>query len=234
MGATRLVAGASGHLVRLAMKLLGVLRVAVVLMALTAVWSFQREAAAAPAGGLQRFVIVPGESQVSYRVNEVFINFLNRTNSPNVAVGTTRAVNGWVLIDRSKPRNSRIGPVTVDISQFQSEYALRDTVIRNLFPHSSRYPIAEFATRSIEGLPDAYVEGRDVALQIRGDPKIRDTARPATFAVTVKLDGATVTVQGTTQIRMTDFGFDPPQFVGILRAENDVLLEMRLVARARQ
>jgi hypothetical protein len=38
----------------------------------------------------------------------------------------------------------------------------------------------------------------------------------------------------TTQIRMTDFGFDPPQFVGILRADNDVLLEMRLVARTGQ
>jgi polyisoprenoid-binding protein YceI len=189
---------------------------------------------AAPAGGLQRFVIAPGESAVSYRVNELFINFLNRTNSPNVAIGTTRVVNGWILLDRTKPRNSRIGPITVDISQFQSEYALRDTVIRNLFLQSSRYPIAEFTTKSIEGLPDAYGEGRDLALQIRGDLKIRDTTRPTTFAATIKLDGTTLIGQATTQIRMTDFGFDPPQFTNILRAENDVALEMRLVARASQ
>jgi len=193
-----------------------------------------RAAPASPAGGVQRFVIVPGESQVSYRVNEVFINFLNRTNSPNVAVGTTRAVRGWILIDRIKPQNSRIGPITVDISQFQSEYALRDTVIRNLFLQSSRYPIAEFATRFIDGLPDAYTDGREVALQVRGDLKIRETTRPTTFATTIKLEGTTLTVQGTTQIRMTDFGFDPPQFANILRADNDVLLEMRIIARANQ
>jgi len=193
-----------------------------------------RAAPAGPAGGLQRFVIVPGESTVSYRVNELFINFLNRTNSPNVAIGTTSVVNGWILLDRVRPRNSRIGPITVDISQFKSEYALRDTVIRNLFLQSSRYPMAEFATKSIEGLPDAYVEGRDVALQIRGDLKIRDTTRSTTFTGTIKLDGNTLTGQATTQIRMTDFGFDPPQFANILRAENDALLEMRLVARAGQ
>jgi len=71
-------------------------------------------------------------------------------------------------------------------------------------------------------------------LQVRGDLKIRETTRPTTFATTIKLEGTTLTGQATTQIRMTDFGFDPPQFAGILRAENDVLLEMRLVARASQ
>jgi polyisoprenoid-binding protein YceI len=210
--------------------------VAALLLMLVVVLAAQdaRAAPASPAGGVQRFVLVPGESQVSYRVNELFINFLNRTNSPNVAVGTTRAVRGWVLIDRFKPRNSRIGPIIVDISQFQSEYALRDTVIRNLFLQSSRYPMAEFTTRFIDGLPDAFADGREVALQVRGDLKIRDTTRPTTFATTIKLEGTTLTGQATTQIRMTDFGFDPPQFAGILRAENDVLLEMRFVARANQ
>ena len=49
-----------------------------------------------------------------------------------------------------------------DISQFQSEFALRDTFIRNQWLESVRYPIAEFTTRSIEGLSDAYTDGRDV------------------------------------------------------------------------
>jgi polyisoprenoid-binding protein YceI len=218
------------------MKRHRLLCVAWLLMVLTAAWPSQGYAAApaGPTGGVQRFVIVPGESQVSYRVNEMFINFLNRTNSPNVAVGTTRAVRGWILIDRTRPRNSRIGPITVDISQFQSEYPLRDNVIRNLFLQSSRYPMAEFTTRFIEGLPDAYTDGRDMTLQIRGDLKVRDTIRPTTFAATIKLVGNALSGQATTQIRMTDFGFDPPQFVGILRADNDVLLEMRLVARTGQ
>ncbi len=205
----------------------------VLLLALTVGLSVQhgRAAPSGTAGGMQRFGIIPGESQVSYRVSEVLPN---QNNRPRVAVGTTPAVQGWILIDRVNPRNSRIGPITVDISQFKSDFALRDTFIRNQWLESVRYPIAEFTTRFIEGLPDAYTDGRDIALQIRGDLKIHDTTRPATFATTIKLEGNTLSGQATTQIRMTDFGFDPPSILGVLRAENDAQLELRLVARASQ
>ena len=41
------------------------------------------------------------------------------------------------------------------------------------------------------------------------------------------------TLRGTATgtIRMTDFGFDPPAILGILRAENEVRLEFRFTAR---
>src|SRR5438094_6664829 len=61
----------------------------------------------------QRFVIVPEESQVAYRVGETLIREDNRFN---VAVGISRAVRGEIVIDRA----SQVGPITVDISQFQS------------------------------------------------------------------------------------------------------------------
>jgi len=35
----------------------------------------------------------------------------------------------------------------------------------------------------------------------------------------------------TTTIRMTDFGFEPPSILGILKAENEVKLEFHFVAR---
>ena len=52
-----------------------------------------------------------------------------------------------------------------------------------------------------------------------------------TFATTLKLEGTTLNGVAVTQIRMTDFGFDPPSILGVLRAENDVRLEFRFVAR---
>src|SRR3989442_12534937 len=72
-------------------------------------------AAASPAG-VQRFSIVPGESQVVYRVGETLIRESNRFN---VAVGITRAVRGEVVIDRANPRASQVGPITLAVSQFQ-------------------------------------------------------------------------------------------------------------------
>jgi polyisoprenoid-binding protein YceI len=183
--------------------------------------------AAAPAG-TQRFTIVAGESSVTYRVNETFINEGNRLNT---AVGTTTVVRGEVFVDRARPANSRIGPISVDISQFKSDSARRDNAIRDRWLQSSRFPIAEFTATALQGMPESYQDGREVPVQITGNLKIRDVTRPVTFASTIRLDGTTLTVTGTTTIKMTDFGFDPPSILGILRAENEAKLEFKFVAR---
>lgn len=138
---------------------------------------------------------------------------------------------GEIVIDRARPANSKIETITVDISQFRSNSTIRDNVIRNLFLQSSRFPMAEFTPTSIQGLPDTYQDGREVAVQITGNLKIRDVTRPTTFASTVNLEGNTLIVSGSTMIKMTDFGFSPPYFALILAVENDVKLEFRFVAR---
>mgnify|MGYP000106106351 FL=1 len=107
----------------------------------------------------------------------------------------------------------------------------RDNAIRERWLESARFPIAEFRPTSIQGLPNAYTEGREVTLQVTGDLKIRDVTRPTTFSVTVKLEGERLTGTATGMVRMTDFGFDPPSILGILRAENEVEIEFRFVAR---
>ncbi len=174
----------------------------------------------------QRFVIVPGESAVTYRVNETLFNEGNRLNT---AVGTTTAVRGEILVDRARPANSRIGAITVDISQFKSDSERRDNAIRHQWLESAKYPIAEFAATEIKGLPETYQDTREVPVQVTGNLKIRDVTRRATLAATVKLDGNRLTIIGSTSFKMTDFGFDPPAIV-FLRTENEVRLEFRLVA----
>lgn len=190
---------------------------------------FTPVAAPGPApSGPQRFVIVPAESQVSYRVAETLFNQNNRLN---IAVGTTNVIKGEMTIDRAHPANSRIGTITVDISQFKSDSARRDNMIRQNWLESSKFPTAEFTPTEIRGLPEAYQDGREVVLQVAGNLKIRNAVKPTTFAVTVKLDGGTLTGAATTTILMTDFGFDPPSIFGVLKAENEARLELRFVAK---
>lgn len=184
-------------------------------------------AAAAPSGA-QRYVIVPSDSQVIYRVGETLFREGNRYN---VAVGVTNAVKGEILVDRANPRNSRIGTITVDISTFRTDNPRRDNAIREQWLESARFPIAEFRPTTIQGIPNTYTEGREVTLQVTGDLKIRDVTRQVTFSVTVKLEGDRLTGTAKGMIRMTDFGFDPPSILGILRAENEVEIEFRFVAR---
>jgi polyisoprenoid-binding protein YceI len=185
-------------------------------------------ASAAATEGVARYVIDPSASQVLYHVAETFIDQNNRLN---VAVGTTRGIQGEILIDRTHPRQSRISPVTVDISQFTSNSRRRDNAIRERWLESAKYPAAVFTTTSIQGLPDAYVDGREIPVHVTGNLKIRDVTKPVTFAAAVKLEGDTVTGHATTGILMTDFGFDPPSILGVLKAENQAQLELQLTAR---
>ena len=197
-----------------------------VFMLLTTVGVWSVSGAAAPAA--QRFVIQPGESSVVYRVNETLFTQGNRLAT---AVGTTTAVRGEITVDRARPANSRIGTVTIDISQFKSDSQRRDSRIRQEWLESAKFPNAEFTAAEIKGLPDAYQDGREVPVQIVGNLKIRDVTRPTTWASTIKLNGNTLTITGNTTIKMTDFGFDPPSIMGILKAENEARLEFKFVAR---
>lgn len=178
--------------------------------------------------GLERYVIDPAGSQASYRVGEVFID---QGNQFSVAVGTTHAIQGEIFLDRANPRRSRVGTITVDISQLKSDRSGRDRRIRSGWLESERFPMAVFTPTQIQGLPDAYTPGREITVQILGDLKIREVTRPATFSTKLRFDGATLTGIATTTIRMTDFGFEPPSILGVLKAENEAKLEFAFVAR---
>ena len=180
------------------------------------------------ASAVERFVIVPAESQVIYRVAETFINENNRFN---LAVGITQIVRGEIFVDRRNPQHSRVGTITVDISQFRSDNARRDRAIRERWLESARYPLAEFTPTAIRGLPAAYTEDREIALEITGNLKIREAVKPTIFATMLKLERNIVTGTAAATILMTDFGFDPPAIFGILRAENQARLEFKFVAR---
>jgi len=186
--------------------------------------------AAAPAAsvGLERFAIVPEESQVSYHVGETFFNEDNRFN---VAVGVTHGVQGEILVDRAHPRQSRVGTITVDISQFTSDSGRRDRAIRRRWLESARYPTATFTPTAIEGLPDAIVEGQETPVRISGNLRVRDVTRPVMFSGPLKLQGATLTGTVRATIQMTDFGFDPPSILGFLKAENQATLDFQFTAR---
>ncbi|MBI4506004.1 MAG: YceI family protein [Chloroflexi bacterium] len=180
-----------------------------------------------PATAPQTFRILPEQSEVRYEVGEVFFREGNRFN---IAIGITKVIGGEVRVDRAQPRNSTIGPIAIDISAFKSDRARRDQFIRDRWLESARFPMATFTPTRIEGLPERYVEGAELALRVTGDLTIREATKPTTFAVAAKLQGDTLTATGTTTIRMSDFGFDPPEILGTLKAENEAKLVFTFVA----
>ena len=182
---------------------------------------------ASPAGELERYVIVAGESQALYRAGEVFLRF----NRPNRAVGVTRAVRGEILVDRRHPSASRVGTIQVDISQLTSDEPRRDRAIRERWLESARFPIAEFRATGVEGLPDSLREGQRFPVVIHGDLKVREVTRRVTFRGSFVLEGAVLRGTASTTLRMTDFGFEPPNILGMLRVDDEVEVQVDIVAR---
>jgi polyisoprenoid-binding protein YceI len=184
-------------------------------------------AAGAAQPALERYQILPEASEARYRVGETFLG----EGRFNVAVGRTRDVRGVILVDRQRPARSRVGPIVVDLSTLQSDSARRDNAIRQRWLESTRFPEARFVSTEVRGAPSRYRDGQPVELEVVGDLTVRGVTRRVVWKATVRLAGPELLAQAATSVRMTDFGFQPPSILGFVRAEDDVTLELDLVAR---
>ncbi len=178
--------------------------------------------------GLTIYQIVSGESKLTYEVGEVFISQDNRFAT---AIGVTSDISGTISLDQANPQNTIIGTIAVDISLFKSDSSKRDNAIQSRFLESSKYPQVIFNPTEIMGLPESYQPGDTVQFQVVGDTTIRDTTLPLTFDVTVVFDGATLSAQAATTFLMSDFGFGPISIAGILNTEDEVQINIDIVAR---
>ena len=176
----------------------------------------------------ERYKIVPDKSKATYKVGE---NFINQGNQYNLAEGSTGDVNGELVIDRTNPSRSTIGEIKVDISKLESDSERRDDQIRGGWLESAKYPTATFKTKRLEGLPTGpYTDGQDLTFKIIGDMTIHNTTKELTFETTAKIVNGVLTGTAVAKFNMTDFGFDPPSILGILKAENAVELVMTIEA----
>jgi len=186
-------------------------------------------ASATAATSATRYAIVPANSKATYRVSETFINQGNRLN---VAEGTTGEITGEIAIDKTKPSASRVGTIKVDISKLESDSEQRDDQIRARWLESTKFPTATFVPKRLEGLTDTpYTEGAELTFRIVGDLTVRNVTKEVTFDAKGKIVGEIFTGTATTTFNMTDFGFDPPSILGILKAENGVELVLTIEAK---
>ena len=173
------------------------------------------------------YVIDQSESTVRYGVGEIF---LNQNNRYNYAEGVTNIVSGKILVNFNEPSLSSVGEITVDIKSFESDKVRRDNAIRDRWLESNKFPIAVFTPNKLRGLPEKYIPGNMVDIEIDGDLLVHNTTKPASFLVTLTINNDQMVGQATTRLKMTDFGFNPPDISGILKAENEVDITFEFLA----
>jgi polyisoprenoid-binding protein YceI len=178
--------------------------------------------------GWRTFVIVPEETQASYQVQEQFMN----QSLPVMALGTTNNIEGVVEVNlNATPPQARIPRMVVDLRTLVSDNSRRDSRIRREWLESDRFPNAEFTADEVIDGPQTYTEGEEVRFTLLGEMTIREVSRPVEFDVVAVLQGDTITGTATTEILMRDFGFNPPDIIGVLTVEDGVLLTVDFTAR---
>lgn len=185
---------------------------------------------------VRTYVIVPEESRAAYLVDEEFFDGalakLGIEAGEADVIGSTQEIEGQLqfnLADLSAPVG--INKFTVNLSTLTTDQSRRDKWIRENGPQFNKLPLAEFTATGIEGAPDTYTEGEEAQFRLLGDLTIRNVTQPIAFDVTAKMEGDTAAGVATADLKMTDFGIDPPNFANTLTVANEFGVRIEFTAR---
>jgi polyisoprenoid-binding protein YceI len=175
------------------------------------------------------FQIVPQASEASYAVEE---EFFNRAVRFVTAIGRTSTIEGEfnLTIEGNQIQLGENGFV-VDLRTLTSDSGQRDRRIRSEWLESNTYPWAEFRATEVRGFPAVAAEGQDVEFELAGDMTIREVTQPLVFDTTARLEGDILTATAVTYMYMRDFGFEPPNILGMLTVTDGVTVTVELTAQ---
>jgi polyisoprenoid-binding protein YceI len=188
------------------------------------------------AEGARRFVVVPAESSAAYVVDEEFLAGalakLGIDAGLQKITGSTNEVTGELQLKLDDPQNALVsGEFTVNLPSLKTDQDRRDSWIRDNALESNRFPVAKFVATSINNAPASYTDGAEVTFQLLGDLTVRDITQPVTFDVTATLTGDTIKGVATTAMKISSFGFDPPNFANTLTVADDFTIQVELTAK---
>ena len=184
-----------------------------------------RTLAEAKEGVTYTFRVDPAQTTVEYAVDEILFG------NKQITRGATSDVDGefTLTVKNGQPQFS-LSNLTVNLQSLKSDNNMRDQMIQRQWLESSKYPTAKFVATSVENISSDAVAGKAYTFKVTGDMTIRDITKQVTFDVIVTLNGDTLSGEGTTQIFMKDFGFDPPEILGRFTVSDPATITIKGVA----
>ena len=180
----------------------------------------QDDRAASPDGTWQ--VSEDGASFVGYRIKEQ-LAFLN---SPNEAVGRTKAVTGTMEVAGDTVEQARI---EANLTQLTSDESRRDNAIRQRGLESEQFPTATLELAEPVKLDATPAEGEDVRGQGKGRLTVHGVTREVDLDLRGRWTGETIQVAGQLPVKMSDFQIEPPRFGPVVSIEDGLNIEINLV-----
>ena len=165
-------------------------------------------------------------STARYLVREQLAN----RNLPNDAIGGTSDVSGFIVFNSSgevQPQNSKI---MVNLQALRSDEAKRDNFIRENALESNKFPSAEINITSVTGLPWPLPESGEASFQIGGDMTVHGVTQPVSWETSAQFGPSGLRGQSKAIITFDQFGISKPSLFFILSLDDEIRLELDLVA----
>ena len=121
--------------------------------------------------------------------------------------------------------------VTVVLTNIRSDESRRDSRMRDALAVST-YPEATFVATSIGGWTGEIPEGQDVNLTLAGTMDLRGIQKEITWDVVARRQGDVIAALATVTILYADFEIPVLNFGGFVSVEEDVTLQVQLIAKA--
>ena len=186
--------------------------------------------AAAWGGGSEGGVVLTIEdgSAARYLVGEELVRIPN----PIVAVGETSDVSGAIVFDADGAADAEASIVSVGLAGFVSDEDRRDNYVRSRLFDTGRFPRAELAVRETPGLPWPLPESGDAEFQIVGDLTIQGVSHATVWDAAATFSADSVEGSASTTVTFDDFDLTKPSFAFIISVEDEIRLEMDIIASA--
>ncbi len=191
---------------------------------------------ASGSAGQTVFVVDTDQSQASYTVQEQFFEKalpkLGIKPGQKTVVGVTKQVEGEIRVnlqDLTQPPTGTV--IRVNLTDLKTDQSRRDKWIQENGPSFLKYPVATFEATRIRNALSSYQPGDEVTFQLEGNLTIRDVTKPVVFDVKAKMADGVLTGTASTQIKMSEFGIEPPNFANTLTVGDDVIINVDLVAK---
>lgn len=180
----------------------------------------------APAGATL-FRIIPERSEAAYFADEK----LARLPLPSTAKGATTAISGEFLVTPDGFDPERPATFTVDLTRLKSDEELRDKRVQDAL-ETSRFPTATFTASRVEGYNPGAPAGEEQTMQLTGTLEVHGVKKELTWELKARREGNVITGLATVNFLYRDFGINPPNIAGIVSVQDDVTLQVQVVAQA--
>jgi polyisoprenoid-binding protein YceI len=174
--------------------------------------------------------IIPERSEAAYFADEKLASL----PLPSTAKGATNDISGEFHLTEDgfgldPARESRF---TVDLTTITSDREMRDNRVRTQGLQVDQFPTATFVATAVSGVAPGMADGEEHTFQLTGIMDLHGVQREITWEVKARREGGVFTALATTNFLYEDFGIAVLNIGGFVTVEEDVTLQVQVVAEA--